>query len=1223
MAFVHLSNRSQYSILDGAMSPKELAKRAGELEMPACALTDTNNLYGAYEFLDAAKGAGVKPIHGATLWVMPDGLATIGPRTPDIGFHVTLLLEGGGSDGFTDQRTPGYRNLARLVTTGIFEGMHYRPRVDFALLRAHSEGLICLTGGLNGVFGRALDRGDEEQAAARDHLARLAEIFGEHSLFVELQDYGLPLHPDLCDRGRALAADLGLKTVVTNDCRYLQPTDAVTLDLLNCIARGVAVDDPERHPLPTDQQYVKSEAEMRALFPDDAAALDRTVEIADRCTFKFKKAPPYFFPATDPPDADPPRPEGVKGSKAPRADTRSNWEYFYKAFPPPRDFGMPDPAVAIPPKPDGAGSINGYFEWYASEGLKLRLKHIPEDQHEAYWERLRFELDIVEDMGFPAYLLIVAEFINWAKDHLIPVGPGRGSGAGSLVNYAFRITDIDPMRFGLLMERFLNPERVSMPDIDVDFCQDRREEVIQHTREKYGEPLVSQIITYGKLQAKAALKDVARVLGLDFRAADRIAKLVPNELGIKLDKAYEDERLARLIDGDPLVGRVARLAQRVEGMTRQTGVHAAGVVIADRPLVEHAPLYRDGPEGGPVVQYDMKFAESVGLIKFDFLGLKTLDQIRDAVAMVKRNTGEEIDLAQLPLDDPDTYKLLQRGDALGVFQVESSGMRELLTRLLPSNIDDLIALLALYRPGPLSSGMVDNFIDCKHGRKEIEYPDPDLEWILKPTYGSIVYQEQVMQIAQVYAGYSLGGADLLRRAMGKKKAEAMEAQKVIFVEGATKNGKDARKAEELFDLLAYFAGYGFNKSHSAAYGIVSFQTAWLKAHHRAEYMAALMSIEANNTDKVLAYIGDCRRRGLEILPPDVNHSVLGFDVPKDQREVIRFGLGAIKGVGEGAVEAIIEARAATPDGRFTSYMDCLERLDYKRVNKKVIESLVKCGAFDWTGHPRRALFEAIPAAVSSAQDAQEQKAAGQTSLFGLMKGPARPQIRLPDVGEWPKAVKLSKEREALGFFITGHPIEAFAGIVEQVRSCEIAQLGRMKADSEVTVAGMVSALRAIRTKRGSKMAFATLEDISGSVECVLFSEPWANSERALTADQPVLLTGKLELKGGEAEPKILAESARLLAAVREERTRRLHLVLDADELTDTSAPGAEGQDRLSDLLRLLQGSPGTRPVRLHVKHPGLAWTTHDLDEMKVVPDEALMQGLETLFRRPDVARFEC
>ena len=1212
MGFVHLSARSQFSLLDGAMSPKALAVRSAELGFPAVALTDSCNFYGAFECWKAAKGAGLDFVLGTTIWIWPPGLEALDPAAPDGGFHVTLLIEGRPDGSAANQESPGYTNLCALITTAIFEGMHYRPRIDYALLEAHSEGLICLTGGLNGPLGEAV-LGPDGEARAAEHFARLHAIFGSDRLFVELQDTALDGQPEVNALARSLAARWSVPTVVTNDCRYVSCHDSVTLDLLNCVARGVSVDDPERHHVPTDQQYLKSEAEMRALFPDDAEALERTVALAERCHFKFKLAPPYFFPATDPPDPDPPAPEGVPKKDAERADTQANWEYFYNAFPPPADYEMPDPTVApVPPKPDGAGSINGYFEWYVGAGLRLRLAQmeIPESKHAEYWDRLRFEMDIIENMGFPAYLLIVAEFINWAKDNEIPVGPGRGSGAGSLVNYAMRITDIDPLRFGLLMERFLNPERVSMPDIDVDFCQDRREEVIEHTRRKYGGPLVSQIITYGKLQAKAALKDVARVLGLDFNAADRIAKLVPNELGIKLDKALADERLKALAEGDPIVGRVAALARRVEGMTRQTGVHAAGVVIADRPLVELAPLYRDGPDGGPVVQYEMKAAESVGLIKFDFLGLKTLDQIRDAVKMVERNTGVRPDMDRLPLDDEATFKLLQRGDALGVFQVESSGMRELLTRLLPSNIDDLIALLALYRPGPLESGMVDNFIDCKHGRKEIHYPDPDLEEILKPTYGSIVYQEQVMQIAQVFSGYSLGGADLLRRAMGKKKAEAMAEQRVIFVEGARKLGRSGKKAEELFDLLAFFAGYGFNKSHSAAYGVVSYQTAWLKAHHRAEYMAALMTIEANNTDKVLAYIGDCKRNGIEILPPDVNESVRGFDVAADNRTAIRFGMSAVKGVGDGAIEALVEARAAA-GGRFESFADCLERIDHKRVNKKVLENLIKCGAFDWTGNPRKALLQVLPGAVQSAQRTQRDRESGQTSLFGGMAKTARPTLRIPDVGEDPIAIKLGKERDALGFFITGHPIEAYTELVERVATCALHDLEHERADREVRVAGMVSTFRQIKTRRGDKMAFVTLEDALGAVECVFFSEPWANSRTAIVSQQPLLVTGKLE-KGQDGTPKILAESARLLAEVRESQTRSVHLLLEDDELDG---------ERLLELSGLLGASAGRCSVHLHVRSAGVAWARYDLgSDHRVVADEALLQGIETLFRRPDVVR---
>ena len=1207
MAFVHLHNRSQYSLLDGAMAPAELAERAGELEMPAVALTDTCNLYGAWEFFKGCKGAGVQPVFGASVWMWPPGLDQRDPRGPDGGWNLVFLIEG-GEDARVSDGTVGFRNLNQLLTRAIFDGMHYRPRIDWELLARHHEGLLCLTSGLNGVLGQAV-RGDDGEQQARADLARLAEIFGPENLFVELQDFGLLNQPEHCDAARRMAAELSLQTVVTNDCRYLQNTDAVTLDLLNCVARTTPLDDLERAPLPTDQQYIKTEAEMRLIFPDDGDAISRTVEVARRCRFSFK-TDTYYFPATDAPDPDPAPPEGVKLADADRADTDANWAYFYRAFPPPKDFGLPSPEQAIPPRPDGAGSINGYFEWYCREGLKYRLRDISEDQHAAYWERLDFERRIIENMGFPAYLLIVAEFINWAKDHEIPVGPGRGSGAGAVVNWALRITDIDPLRFGLLMERFLNPERVSMPDIDVDFCQDRREEVIQHVREKYGADLVSQIITYGKLQAKAALKDVARVLGLDFNQANRLGKLVPDKLGIKLDEAVdESQRLRELAEGDPVTGRIVQLARRVEGMTRQTGVHAAGVVIADRPIVEHAPLYRDGPDGGPVVQFDMKFAESVGLIKFDFLGLKTLDQLRDAVALIERNTGEAIALEALPYDDEATFKLLQKGDGLGVFQVESSGMRELLARLRPTSIDDLIALLALYRPGPLSSGMVDNFIDCKHGRKAISYLHPDLEEILKPTYGSIVYQEQVMQIAQVYSGYTLGAADLLRRAMGKKKAEEMEKQKAIFIDGAKELGRDPDQAIEIFDLLAYFAGYGFNKSHSAAYGVVSYYTAFLKAHHRAEYMAAVMTIEASNTDKLLAYINDCKRAGLQVLPPDVNHSVVGFDVPAESRDIIRFGMGAVKNVGDAAVEAILEARVEA-GGRFESFMDCLERIDHRRVNKKVVENLVKCGAFDWTGHPRRAMCEGLEQAIRSAQRTQADKASGQTSLFGMMASSPKPQVRLPDTGEWAVATKLGHERDALGFFITGHPIEAYMGIVPKVTSCPISHLIHKKPDSEVKIAGMVSTFRQIRTRRGDKMAFVTLEDIGGSVECVFFSEPWARSQRAITSEQPLLVQGKLERKDDGV--KILAENARLLSDVREGSTREVHLVLDADELEN---------GRLPRLVEVLQASSGAKPVHVHLHLPGQAWVSLRVgDNLTVTPDDALMEGIETLFRRTDVVR---
>jgi DNA polymerase-3 subunit alpha len=1192
MGFVHLHNRSQYSILDGAMRPGELVDRATALEMGSIALTDTCNLYGAVEFFKAAKSADVHPVFGAQIWLWPEGIDTFDDRSPDGGWKLLFLIE----------NHTGYKNLCQLITTAIFDGMHFRPRIDLALLKTHREGLIVLTGGIAGPLGSSC-RGSLE--TARECTQTLLDIMGPEHLFLELQDVGLPGQDEANTRARTLSAEFGIPTVVTNDCRYVHNDDAITLDLLNSIARGESLDAPARQGLPTDQQYIKTEAEMRALFPNDGEAIDRTVDIAERCQFKFKMDT-YYFPATRPPDI-------VEGPDGEKPDTDANWAFFYAAFPPPKNYGLPGPDDPAPPRPDGAGNIDGYFRWYSAEGLKLRLVHIPKEDHPEYWERLDFELNIVIQMGFPAYLLIVAEFINWAKDEAIPVGPGRGSGAGSVINWATGITNINPIRFGLLFERFLNPERVSMPDIDVDFCQDRREEVITHVRDKYGAELVSQIITYGNLKAKAATKDIARLVGLDFNSSNRIAKLIPDDLGITLSDAVHEEAIAHRIDGDPVIGRLFSLARRIEGMTRQTGVHAAGVVIADRPLVEHAPLYRDGPDGGPVVQFEMKAAEGVGLIKFDFLGLKTLDQIRDAVKMIARNTGETHDVDTLPLDDEATFALLQRGDGLGVFQVESSGMRELMTRLRPSNIDDLIALLALYRPGPLSSGMVDTFIACKHGRQTVEYPHPSLEPILASTYGGIVYQEQVMQIAQVLSGYSLGEADLLRRAMGKKKKEEMDKQKSRFIEGAIRNDVDEKLADEIFELLAFFAGYGFNKSHSAAYGMISYQTAWLKAHHRAEYMAALMTIDRNNTDKVLLYIGDCKRAGLSVLPPDVNHSQVGFDVPADDRKQIRFGLAAIKGVGTGAVEAIIEAREAA-GGSFQDFGDCIERLDFGRINKKVLENLIKCGAFDWTERTRHQLFKCIDQAISVSQKVQADKASSQTSLFGgAMAAQVRPQIRYADVGEWPTSVKLGHEREALGFFITGHPVEVFRDVIADAASCNIDQLVTKPNDSEVTIAGMVSALRKVRTKRGNDMGFVTIEDELGSIECIFFSDPWSNSKAALGAGVPLLIKGKLEKKAGEAgeECKLIADTAELLTDVRERRTRLVHLMLEAEEVT-THMPA---------LSTLFAESEGRCPVHLHVRMEDLAWVELKLaDQIRVIPDDALLQGIEVLTRRPGAVK---
>jgi len=1182
MAFAHLHVHTQFSLLDGAIPIKKLAPAVAALGQSHVAITDHCNMFGAITLDKACKGTGVKPVFGCGIWLQPKGRTkdSLGAREGD---HIILLIE----------NEVGYHNLCSLITNAIYDGMQYKPTVSLEALALRSEGLIALTSGVRGPVRPYLQRGEVDRA--RENLENLKDIFGPENLFIEIMNAGFEGDLEVNRGCKDLGAELGLLPVVTNSVHYLSCQDAPTLELLQCIGQGQSLNDPLRQRPVTDQLYLKSEEEMRSLFPDDGPACDRTVEIANRCNYKFIYDK-YYFPASSPPD------EG--------GDTQANFAFFYKAFPPAAVFGLPSPDSEIPEMETGSGNLDGYLAWYTGIGLEHRLKLVDESMHDSYRERMVEELGIINSMGFPAYFLIVAEFINWAKDRDIPVGPGRGSAAGSIVAWALRITDIDPIRFDLLFERFLNPERISMPDIDIDFAQDRREEVIQHTRDKYGKEFVSQIITYGKLQAKLAIRDVARVCDMNFMAADRIAKLVPDELGITLDKALKEDEMSRLVACDPGVRRVLQMAQRVEGLTRQTGIHAAGVVIGDRPLVELAPLYRDGPEGGPVVQYDMKSAESIGLIKFDFLGLKTLDQIRDAVALIERNTGEVIDMSQVDDSDPKTFELLQRGDGLGVFQVESSGMRDLLSKLKPTTLEDLVALVALFRPGPLSAGMVDDFIDRKHGRQEVSYMLPVLEPILKNTYGVVVYQEQVMRIAQVLASYSLGEADLLRRAMGKKDHEEMAKQKLRFLDGAEKNDVDLTKAEEIFDLLAMFAAYGFNKSHSAAYGYVSYQTAWLKANYRTEYMAALMTIESSNTDKVVAYIGDCKKSGVEVLPPCVNNSYRFFDVPPDNRDVIRFGLAAVKNVGGAAVDAIVEARDAA-GGSFKSLMDCFERINYGKVNKRVFQNLIKCGAFDWSGERRSAMLEGLEGLMKSGQRRQADKNAGQTSLFGATTSISPPKVRLPDVLEWPVRKLLTFERESVGFFLSGHPVEGFVDEVERYSTCRVSQLSAYPAEKDVSVAGMAASVKVIRNKRGDKMAFVGLEDETGEVECIFFAEPFSNSVKILKSGRPMMLKGKIDAKGDE--PKILAENVQLLSDLRERGTKEVQISLESSELNESSVIALQG---------LFEASPGKCPVTMLVEYPGRKLVTIKLSEKyRVVPDDHLSDGVSVILHRADAVRF--
>ncbi len=1188
MAFVHLHVHSQFSLLDGTMDPSVVASRAAELGMEAIAQTDVCNLYGAVPFYKYAKGKGVRPVIGAELHVQPEGIDHEDESREAGGYQLIALVKD----------DVGYRSLCALITRAIFEGTHYKPRVDLPMLREHHEGLIVLTGGIKGAFGRIGVSHGADSGALR--VQELLDIFGREHLFLELQDHGIEGQEEANDQARALSSQLGIDTVVTNAVHYSTAADAPAHEVLNAISMGTSMSDERRLVAPTDQAYLKTEAEMREVFPDDLEAIERTAGIAARCDYHYS-FDQYHFPATTPPD--------VTAEGEPEPDTDANWEYFYRAFPPPKSYGLPAPDEAVPARPDGAGNIDGFFRWYSIEGLKVRLRLVDEDKYPAYWARMDHEFGIVSNMGFQAYFLIVAEFINWSKDNGIPVGPGRGSAAGSLIAYGMGITDIDPIRFDLLFERFLNPERVSMPDVDVDFCQDRREEAIEHVRVKYGSPLVSQIITYGKLKAKAAVRDVARVLDLTFTEADRVAKLIPDTLGITIKEALaESDQLRRLYEGDPKVRRVLDTAMSVEGLCRQTGVHAAGVVIADRPLVEYAPLYRDSPEGGPVVQYDMKSAEGIGLIKFDFLGLKTLDQIRDAVEMVEANHDIHLDMAVIPTDDELTYTLLQEGDALGVFQLESSGMRELLSRLRPTVLDDLVALVALYRPGPLSSGMVDDFVDRKHGLQEVSYPLPMLEPILRSTYGTIVYQEQVMQIAQEMSGYSLGEADMLRRAMGKKKPEEMAKQKDRFMSGAIANKIDPGKAEEIFDLLAKFAAYGFNKSHSAAYGYVSYQTAYLKANYRPEYMAALMTIESANTDKVLIYIQDCRRAGIEVQPVCVNESMRQFWVPRSSvdagEQVIRFGMGAVRNVGGGSIRAIIEAREE--GGPFATVLDFFERVDPKAINRRVVENLIKAGAFDFSGVPRAALMGGLDQVMGEGARRRREKELGQGNLFGgFSPKPTESAFRFPAVTEWPLSHKLEHEREVLGLYLSGHPMQAHRADVERYASGSITELATSNVEGEVRILGVPSDIKTIKTKRGDRMAFVVMEDAHGTVECVFFSDPWLRSQSALKAGGPILVTGRLER---DAETiKILASTAEPLTEARARTVREVRFEVGLVELN---------RKRLDGLHELVQTERGGCPAKLVVTSERYVATFALPDGVN--PSLALEDGTMSLFGRNDV-----
>ncbi|HEY5674468.1 MAG TPA: DNA polymerase III subunit alpha [Malonomonas sp.] len=1151
--FVHLHLHSQYSLLDGAIKLDELVARAKQYKMPAVAVTDHGNMFGAVEFYSKAMAGGIKPIVGCEVYVAPGSRFTKGNArgSSEASYHLVLLC----------MNLTGYKNLCRLISTAYREGFYYKPRIDWELLTTHNEGLIALSACLGGELPTLINLNQSGEALERARL--MAEIFDDNRFYLELQENYLPEQAKANAGLVSIAKELNLPLVATNDCHYLTRENAFAHEVLLCIQTGKTMDDPNRMRFSNDEFYVKTPDEMIALFKDHPDAIANTVKIAERCNLELDFST-YHFPQYEKP-----------------ADRTLDEELQVQ-------------------------SEAGLEERLAEIRL---LRELSAEQEQVYRDRLAEELACVKQMGFPGYFLIVADFINWGKDNDIPVGPGRGSAAGSLVAFAIRITDIDPIPYNLLFERFLNPERVSMPDIDVDFCIYGRERVIDYVREKYGPENVAQIITFGTMQAKGVLRDVGRALNIPYGEVDKIAKLVPGVLGITLKQAIEQEpQLRALIDKDKKVAELTKIALALEGLTRHASTHAAGVVVTPKPLPEYLPLYIDPKSGGQVTQYPMSYVEKIGLVKFDFLGLKTLTVIENAVRLIRAGKDPKFDLKLVRDDDKKTYELLSRGETTGVFQLESSGMKEYLVKLKPSCFEDLIAMVALYRPGPLGSGMVDSFIKRKHGVEQFKYDFPQLEPILDDTYGVIVYQEQVMLIAQVLGGYSLGGADLLRRAMGKKKPEEMAKEKVKFLAGAKQNNLDLKKAEGVFDLMEMFAAYGFNKSHSAAYALIAYHTAYLKAHYPVEFMAALLTEDMENTDKVIKNISEVRSMGIEVHPPDINQSDRSFTVSADS---MRFGLGAVKGVGAAALESIIEVRKGKP---FSSLQDFCERVDLRKVNKKVGEALIKCGAYDTFGGKRAQFMAALEEAMEIGQRLQKERESGQDSLFGsseIVSTAGNGYGVLPDIEEWDEKQLLSYEKEALGFYVTGHPLDRFSDSIKRFATCETAGLAERSDKEEVRICGIVSGIKELMTKKGDRMAFVNLEDLSGSVEIVVFPEVYAASMELLKGEEPLLITGELDV--GEESCKMLASAVVLLRDVKETMTERVHIRL--------TTPGLD-EMQMRQLKGIVQRYRGNCQVRLHVVIPNRSETVISLPpSMKMAASDEAMADAEKIFGY-NVMKFE-
>jgi len=1143
--FTHLHLHTEYSLLDGANKIKALAKKIKEQGMTSVAMTDHGNMFGTIDFYNTMRKEGIKPIIGMEAYV--HNQEELDDKSVRQRFHLCLYAK----------NDVGYKNLMYLSSQAYIKGFYYYPRINWDLLKNNCEGLICSSACLQGEINwnlnlseRNIKFGAKGYEEAKKVALRYKEAFGD-DFYLELMRHGIGDQHRIDKQIIQLSQETGIKIVATNDTHYTNQPDADAHEAFMCIAMNKLYDDPNRLRHSVHEFYVKSPEQMSALFADIPEAIEATQEIADKCNLEIKLGDPT--------------PPNFKFARQRAAES----------------------GIELP-HPDVEYSLENDIVLFVEEskrGLEKRLSIVPSEKHQEYRDRLQVEMDIINSMKFPGYMLIVWDFVDAAKQMGIPVGPGRGSAAGSLVAFSLEITDIDPMPYGLLFERFLNPERISMPDIDMDFCQARRQEILDYVVDKYGRHNVAQIITFGKLQAKGVIRDVARVLDMPYSKADAMAKLIPDELGIDLKGSYEKEpKIKELLERDPQAQRTWEYALALEGLNRNAGTHAAGVVISNEALWQKTPLFKPTGLDTLATQYSGKYVEDVDLIKFDFLGLKTLTVIEEALQLVERRYGKRINFVEENIEDPAVYEYIATGETLGLFQIESAGMQELAKKLKPNGFEDVIAMLALYRPGPMESGMLDDFVERKHGRQKITYAFPELEPILKPTYGVIVYQEQVMQIVQTIGGFSLGGADLVRRAMGKKIKAEMDKLQGEFADGAAKKGFDRQKAFDLFDLIVKFAGYGFNKSHSAAYAMITFYTSYLKHYYPTEFMAAILTLEKNNTDKVVKYVDEVKKMGMKLLPPDINKSGLVFEARNiDGEEVVMFGMGALKGAGDVAINSMLQARE---EGEFKDISDFVSRIDSSKVNKRVIETLSKAGAFDSFGYSRKAMLSQIEDIIEAAKRSADAKKKVANSLpWGEDDNMTTISLELTDMEEFEPMEILEMEKESLGFYVSGHPLDKYREQLDGINYTLSSEIDDLADGSQAMFIGKIENITEKISKKGNKFGIANIMDLHGNIELMLFENRLKELEEDFDLTKPIAFKVKIGKDGDFTRMNIMK-----ISNIKDAKKTKVKVEKEIKHVPEPEQPPLilalnlmPDAKTVEELMCLVERHPGKRPLELHIK----------------------------------------